>query len=209
MSPIGRPHNPAGVAGPPPPAAPVAEDPGPPRVTGTTDHEEAAAAEAPEPAAPGGSQEEASPEEQASVEDLVAELEAVIDQRDEYLQLARSKQAEFENFRKQVAKRQLDHAEQAAAGLVSQLLPVLDALDNGVGHGDESLVPLRSQLLGVLEKGGLVRVDPDEEPFDPNEHDAVAHEPGEGGEPTVAETLRAGYRWNGRLLRPAMVRVRG
>jgi len=60
-----------------------------------------------------------------------------------------------------------------------------------------------------LEKEGLVRVDPVDDAFDPNEHDAVAHEPGEGDEASVAETLRAGYRWNGRLLRPAMVRVRG
>jgi molecular chaperone GrpE (heat shock protein) len=46
------------------------------------------------------------------------------------------------------------------------------------------------------------------EPFDPNEQEAVASEPGEGGDPAVAETFRAGYRWNGRLLRPAMVKVR-
>ncbi|MDQ3462800.1 MAG: nucleotide exchange factor GrpE [Actinomycetota bacterium] len=144
-----------------------------------------------------------------SVEDLVEELEAVILQRDEYLELARAKQADFENFRKQAAKRQLELTEQAAAGLAKALLPVLDALDNGVGHGDESLVPVRSQLLGVLEKEGLVRVDPVDDVFDPNDHDAVAHEPGDGGEASVAETLRAGYRWNGRLLRPAMVRVRG
>ncbi|HVL03882.1 MAG TPA: nucleotide exchange factor GrpE, partial [Acidimicrobiales bacterium] len=144
-----------------------------------------------------------------SVEDLLEELEAVIIQRDEYLELARAKQADFENFRKQAAKRQIDLTEQAAAGLVKSLLPVLDALDNGVGHGDESLVPVRAQLLGLLEKEGLVRVDPTDDIFDPNEHDAVAHEPGDGGEATVAETLRAGYRWNGRLLRPAMVRVRG
>ncbi|MGI8758544.1 MAG: nucleotide exchange factor GrpE [Acidimicrobiales bacterium] len=176
--------------GPVPPAeAPVA--------SGVTDADEVDA-----PASDGA-------QEPPSVEDLVAELEAVIAQRDEYLELARNKQADFENFRKQVAKRQLDHTEQAAAALVTELLPVLDALDNGVGHGDQSLVPMRAQLLGVLEKEGLVRVDPAEEPFDPNEHDAVAHEPGDGGEPVVAETLRAGYRWNGRLLRAAMVRVRG
>ncbi|MGI9120153.1 MAG: nucleotide exchange factor GrpE [Acidimicrobiales bacterium] len=204
MSPIGRPHNPAGFAGVPGQEAPVEE--------ALVEEPTVEAAEAPDPVQAGEAAEEAAPsgqEEEPSVADLVEELEAVIVQRDDYLELARLKQAEFENFRKQVAKRQIDHAEQAAAGLVSQLLPVLDALDNGVGHGDESLVPVRSQLLGVLEKEGLVRVDPAEEPFDPNAHDAVAHEPGDGGEPTVAETLRAGYRWNGRLLRPAMVRVRG
>ena len=47
------------------------------------------------------------------------------------------------------------------------------------------------------------------EPFDPNQHEAVMHEPGEGGDPVVLETLRIGYRWKGRVLRPAMVKVQG
>jgi len=105
-------------------------------------------------------------------------------------------------------KQQADDMARAAAGLIETLLPVLDAFDYGVGHGDESLAPMRSQLLGVLEREGLGRIDPGGESFDPNEHEAVAHEPGDGGEPVVAETLRAGYRWKGRLVRPAMVRVR-
>ncbi|MDQ6839835.1 MAG: nucleotide exchange factor GrpE, partial [Actinomycetota bacterium] len=60
----------------------------------------------------------------------------------------------------------------------------------------------------VLAREGLERIDPDREPFDPTVHDAVAHEPGDGGQ-EVAEVLRAGYRWRGRVLRPAMVKVRG
>jgi molecular chaperone GrpE len=225
MSPIGRPHNPAGAGTPPPGAAsgsagghapprPAEQAPSRPAGPGQAGPEPGQEVpevvpdpEAPEAAAPGGAAPDGAPA--PSVEDLLTELEAVIVQRDEYLELARAKQAELENFRKQMIKRQTEHAEQAGADLVDQLLPVLDALDNGIGHGDESLVPVRSQLVGVLEKQGLVRVDPTGEPFDPNQHDAVAHEPGEGGEPNVAETLRAGYRWNGRLLRAAMVRVRG
>ncbi len=143
-----------------------------------------------------------------SVEGLVADLERVVGERDEYLALAQAKQAEFENYKKRVMKQQADHLAQAAAGLVEKLLPVLDALDAGVAHGDESVAPMRAQLLGVLEKEGLTRLDPVGEAFDPNEQEAVASEPGDGGEPSVAETFRAGYRWNGRLVRPAMVRVR-
>lgn len=213
MSPIGRPHNPAEYGAPPRgvpapsgaqgPTAPPYQEPAPSEAA----PEVVPDPEAPLAAAPSG--EGILDEPTSSVEELVEELEAVIVQRDEYLELARAKQAELENFRKQMVKRQTEHAEQAAAGLVDHLLPVLDALDNGIGHGDESLVPVRSQLVGVLEKQGLARVDPTGEAFDPNEHDAVAHEPGDGGEPQVAETLRAGYRWNGRLLRAAMVRVRG
>jgi molecular chaperone GrpE len=143
-----------------------------------------------------------------SVEGLVADLERVVTERDQYLALAQSKQAEFENYKKRIMKQQADHLAHAAASLVEKLLPVLDAMDAGVAHGDESVGPMRGQLLGVLEKEGLSRIDPVGEPFDPNEQEAVASEEGDGGEATVAETFRAGYRWNGRLLRPAMVRVR-
>ena len=143
-----------------------------------------------------------------TVEDLLSDLEQVTAQRDEYLALAQAKQAEFENFRKRMMKQQAEEVARAAAKLVEGLLPVLDAFDYGVVHGDESLAPMRTQLLGALEREGLVRLDPAGSAFDPNEHEAVAHEPGDGGEPVVAETLRAGYRWQGHLLRPVMVRVK-
>jgi molecular chaperone GrpE len=159
---------------------------------------------------PAGSPVEAAVEEETplTVEDLLAELEAVVAQRDEYLALAQAKQAEFENFRKRMMKQQTEEVARAASKLVIALLPVLDAFDYGVAHGDESLAPMRAQLLGALEREGLARLDPTGEAFDPNEHEAVAHEPGDGGEPVVAESLRAGYRWQGHLLRPVMVRVR-
>jgi molecular chaperone GrpE len=157
---------------------------------------------------PAAEEVEAEDSEVPSVEGLVADLERVVGERDSYLALAQSKQAEFENYKKRVMKQQADHLAHAAAGLVEKLLPVLDAFDAGVSHGDESVAPMRAQLLGVLEKEGLHRIDPVGEPFDPNEQEAVASEDADGGDPTVAETFRAGYRWNGRLLRPAMVRVR-
>jgi molecular chaperone GrpE len=139
---------------------------------------------------------------------LVSDLERVTQERDEYLKLAQSKQAEFENFRKRSMKQQADEVARSSAKLVEALLPVLDAFDYGIGHGDESLVPMRAQLLAALEREGLVRLDSDGAPFDPMEHEAVAHEPGDGGDSVVIETMRAGYRWQGHLLRPAMVKVR-
>ena len=71
--------------------------------------------------------------------------------------------------------------------------------------------PLRDQLLVVLEKEGLSRLDSDGAEFDPTVHEAVAHEPAEGDEagPVVNETMRAGYTWQGQLLRAAMVKVKG
>jgi molecular chaperone GrpE len=146
--------------------------------------------------------------EPLTVEELLAQLEGVIAQRDEYLGLAQRSQAEFENFRKRVAKQHADDVARASAKLVESLLPVLDAFDYGIAHGDESIAPMRAQLLAALEREGLDRLDPVDAPFDPNEHEAVAHEPGDGGEPVVLETLRAGYRWQGHLLRPVMVKVK-
>jgi len=146
-----------------------------------------------------------------SVESVISDLERVTAERDEYLRLAQSKQAELENFRKRMMKQQADEVARASGRLVDALLPVLDAFDYGVAHGSEDLVPMRDQLLVALEKEGLVRLDPTGEAFDPNEHEAVAHEPADdaAGEPVVAETMRAGYRWQGQLLRPVMVKVKG
>jgi molecular chaperone GrpE len=142
------------------------------------------------------------------VEELIEQLEQVTSQRDEYLALAQAKQAEFENFRKRMMKQQTEDVTRANAKLVESLLPVLDAFDYGIAHGDESIAPMRAQLLSTLEREGLERLDPTGQPFDPNLHEAVAHEPGDGGEHVVIETLRAGYRWQGHLMRPVMVRVK-
>lgn len=151
-----------------------------------------------------------------TVEDLLQHLERVTverDQmnaeRDQYLDTSRRIQAEFENYRKQVAKREIETRERAAESLVSELLPVLDACDGALASGVSDVEPVRTALVDVLTKKGLARIDTAEEPFDPAKHDAVLHEPGEGDGPVVAEVMRAGYSWNGRVVRPAMVRVRG
>ena len=149
------------------------------------------------------------PEGELSVESIVSDLERVTAERDDYLRLAQSKQAELENFRKRMMKQQADEVARASGRLIDAMLPVLDAFDYGVAHGSDDLVPMRDQLLTALQREGLERLDPDGEAFDPNEHEAVAHEPGDGGDSIVAEVLRAGYRWQGQLLRPAMVKVKG
>jgi molecular chaperone GrpE len=146
-----------------------------------------------------------------TLEALLADLERVTTERDAFLALAQRTQAEFENYRKRASRQVADDVARETGRLAEAILPVLDAFDYAAAHGDDggaAVGALREQLLGVLAKEGLVRLDPTGEPFDPTEHDAVAHEPGDGGEPVVAETLRAGYRWQNRLLRPAMVRVK-
>ncbi|MBL8775251.1 MAG: nucleotide exchange factor GrpE [Acidimicrobiales bacterium] len=131
-------------------------------------------------------------------------------ERDDYLDQLRRVQADFENYRKRVIGQQADVVERAAESLVQQLLPVLDACDAAVQHGAEDVVPVQSQLVDTLTKLGLERLDPAGDAFDPNFHEAVMHEAGDGDDgPVVAEVLRTGYTWKGRVLRPAMVKVKG
>ncbi len=100
---------------------------------------------------------------------------------------------------------------------MGKLLVVLDAFDLAEahfatleGHSAEAvaLAQAASLMRSTLSVEGLERVGVAGEAFDPTVHDAVAHEPGDDG-PVVDEVLRAGYRWRGATLRPAMVRVRG
>jgi molecular chaperone GrpE len=114
-------------------------------------------------------------------------------QRDEYLDSLRRLQADFENYKKRVAKQQSDQVARAALSLVEKLLPVLDTLDLATSHiGDagsadgRALVAASSQLRDVLAKEGLERIDPIGEEFDPNAHEAVGHVPAEAAGPAGA-----------------------
>src|SRR5579875_1992403 len=175
-------------------------------------------------AAPGGAgpasapvegQAEAQPPEGAPAGAGPAELAEALRQRDEYLDALRRLQAEFDNYRKRVDRQRREVVDHAASSLVQKLLPVLDTADLALAHGGgEDIKQLASALFDVLAKEGLERIDPEGQLFDPQHHDAVAHDPAGAAEegqaqPQVSEVLRAGYRWRGRVLRPAMVKVRG
>jgi molecular chaperone GrpE len=141
-------------------------------------------------------------------------LSEVARQRDEYLDALRRLQAEFDNYRKRVDRQHRDTVELAATSLVKKLLPVLDTADLALAHGGgEDVKQLAAALFDTLAKEGLERIDPEGQAFDPEHHEAVDHEPmaGEADDvaPQVSEVLRAGYRWKGRVLRPAMVKVKG
>jgi molecular chaperone GrpE len=142
-----------------------------------------------------------------SVEELIELLTTVSGERDEYLALAQRTQAEFENHRKLAQRRLEDEVERRVSAFAEKLLPVLDAVDGAISHGATEVEPIATALLLALEKEGLSRIDPVGEPFDPAVADAVVHEPGQGGDHIVSEVLRTGYAWQGRVLRPAMVKV--
>ena len=150
-----------------------------------------------------------------------AELEGGVDTLDsgpDYLDDLKRLQAEFENYKKQMIRRQSEHLERAAESIVTSLLPVLDAGDRAKAHGAEEAAGIAGLLYDTLRKEGLESLNSQPgDAFDPNVHDAVAHEPAdedadaEAAEvgAVIAEVLREGYLWKGRLLRPAMVRVKG
>jgi molecular chaperone GrpE len=133
---------------------------------------------------------------------------AVEAERDEYRETLQRVKAEFDNYRKRVARERQDMVDQAAQQLVSDLLPVLDACEAAAAQGLMDVEPVHKALSEILEKAGLEPMEAVGEPFDPNRHEAVLSEEGDGGEPVVVDSLRTGYSWNGRVLRPAMVKVR-
>jgi len=145
-------------------------------------------------------------DESAAVE---LDIEALLAERDEYKDIALRLQADFENYKKRVAQQSIDDIDRATGKLAEALLPVLDACEAAFTHGADGVEPIWSSLIGTLQKQGLVAMDLLNAPFDPSRAEAVMHEPGDGGETTVTEVLRTGYEWKGRVLRAAMVKVKG
>jgi molecular chaperone GrpE len=144
-----------------------------------------------------------------------SELQA---ERDKYLELAQRTQADFENYRKRAAKEAAAAGSRAKAGLVRELLPVLDNLEralqlagDGGENGDAFVEGVRlvyADLLGVLQRSGVEVFDPSGEPFDPTLHEALSTRPQDGEHPgTVVEVVEKGYKLNDTVLRPARVVV--
>lgn len=143
--------------------------------------------------------------------DVADLLDAVAKERDEFKDLALRLQADFENFRKRVASQLVDDVDRATGKVVESILPVLDACEAAAAHGVQGIESVWSALLGSLQKQGLEALDLADKPFDPSTAEAVVHEPGseDSTGPVVSEVLRTGYRWKGRVVRAAMVKVKG
>jgi len=151
-------------------------------------------------------------EEAAQFESDLASLQR---ERDDLLDTTRRLQADFENYRKRVLREQTALVERATERLLEQLLPVLDSFELAVRNLDGSDVDEKvrkgidlvyAELIAVMERAGLQRIEAKDAPFDPNEHEAVLQDDGDG-EPHVEDVLRTGWKLKGRVLRPAMVKV--
>ncbi len=136
------------------------------------------------------------------------DVATLLAEADEFKSLAQRVQADFDNFRKRSQAQAHAEADRATGRLAAALLPVLDAAEAAYLQHPDEIGPLLIQMLSELKKHGLEMVELDGRPFDPEVAEAVAHEPGEGGEPIVAEVLRSGYLWKGRVLRAAMVKTK-
>jgi molecular chaperone GrpE len=143
-----------------------------------------------------------------------SEPTAVEVERDNYLALAQRTQADFENYRKRMARENAAAVDRGMAKLAKELLPALDhlelALKAAEGHEDvvKGFHMVAGELRAALERVGIQAFSPKGEPFDPNEHEAMAQQPVDGAEPgTVVEVYQSGYRINGAVLRPARVVV--
>ena len=137
------------------------------------------------------------------------DIAALVAERDQYKDIALRLQADFENYRKRVTTQTELDVGNATGRIADALLPVLDACEAAFAHGVDGVEPIWSALMGALQRQGLEAMDLQSKPFDPALAEAVIHEPGDEGEPVVSETLRTGYLWKGRVLRAAMVKVKG
>jgi molecular chaperone GrpE len=142
------------------------------------------------------------------------ETEALRRERDELREQLLRKRAEFENYRKRVERDRQQAGTDAAADVLKGLVPTLDNLDRALESASkddplrEGVELTRRELLAFLESQGVEVHDPVGQPFDPEIHQALSHEPVTGfADGTIVEAFRKGYSYKGRLLRPALVKV--
>ena len=151
---------------------------------------------------------------QPEAEDPMAGLQADLDR---FRDLALRSQADFENYKKRCAREKEEAVKYANSSLLERLVTIIDNFELGLAaakdQGENSpiysgMVLVQKQLNDLLAENGLQPIEAEAKKFDPNLHEAIAHEPSdELPEGTVLRQTRRGYRLNDRLLRPARVIV--
>jgi molecular chaperone GrpE len=156
---------------------------------------------------------------------IVREVAEVEDEAKKYLALAQRTQADFENYRKRMARENAAAKDRGVTSVARELLPALDHLEHALkaaasgptssaesagGHEDvvKGFALVHDEIIAALGRVGIEAFSPAGEPFDPNEHEAMAAHASEDHESgTVIEVYQRGYRLNGAILRPARVVV--
>jgi molecular chaperone GrpE len=155
---------------------------------------------------------------EAAAQDVEQDLDQLLAdtkrERDEYLELAQRTRADFENYRKRVAKEASEARARGKAELARELLPAIDNLERALQSSAEDdplakgVALVLDELRAKLRDAGVEAYDPVGERFDPELHEALSTRAEEGtGAGVVVETVDKGYRLNGQVLRPARVVV--
>jgi molecular chaperone GrpE len=163
-------------------------------------------AEEKDPAAPSA--------ENVQLEDETDGLQADLDR---FRDLALRSQADFENYKKRAAREKEEAIKYANSSLLEKLIAIVDNFELGLeaarAEGEKSPIfsgmsMVLKQLMDFLADSGLTPIDATGQKFDPNLHEAIAHEPSdEVAEGTVIRQTRRGYKMKDRLLRPSSVVV--
>jgi molecular chaperone GrpE len=156
-------------------------------------------------------------EVEAEEDAIAADLAKAKAEAESYLDDLRRLQADFDNYRKRTLREQTARTASASQALVARLLPVLDNFELAVSAAEQSrdfdgMLKGVEMVLGalreVLEGEGLVKIEAEGKPFDPERHEAVIAVEQEDSDPgTVVGIVRTGYELGGKVLRPAMVKV--
>lgn len=149
-----------------------------------------------------------------NIQELIGKLDACMKEKDEYLNGWKRAKADLINYQKDEGKRFEEILKFGATDLVKDFIPVLDSFDLALtvlekeGKAERGVYMIRTQLEDVLKKRGLERVAVSVgAPFDPNLHESIGEV--EAGEPpgTIVEEVERGYYLNGRVVRPARVKL--
>lgn len=158
-------------------------------------------------------EENLAPDVQIKLKKLKDALKKCETERKEYLDGWQRAKADHINYRKDEGKRFEDMAQLVTAGLVQEILPVLDSFDLALSHGlpkevEKGVLLIRSQLEEVLQKRGLDEIEVKEgEEFNSEKHESLGEVESEEPEGRVAEIVQRGYLFRERVLRPARVRI--
>jgi molecular chaperone GrpE len=151
------------------------------------------------------------------LETLRSQLQSAEQKRDEYLELAQRTRADFENYQKRMKRDLAEERRYAQAPLAADLLSALDNLERATAAAEQAgekgplvqgVAMVQSQLLDILRRHGVTRIEALGQPFDPNLHQAVMQQSSKEHPPmTVVQVLEQGYVIHDRVLRPARVAV--
>jgi molecular chaperone GrpE len=145
-----------------------------------------------------------------------ARLSAVSQERDQYLDLLRRTQADFENYQKRMQREMQQERRYALCPLAADLLPILDNLSRAVAAAQQAgekgplvqgVAMVQALFVDVMKRHGIVPIEALNQPFDPNLHQAVMQRPSDQPANTVIDVVQQGFMIHDRVLRPAAVVV--